>query len=72
MSYTKEWVKQYNKTWYYKLGSRWSSSPPHWISGKPIRVFGIFVGVLWKVAKPEYRWAVTTNEELNNRPSQVR
>lgn len=48
--------KQYNKTWYYKITLTNKMSPDNWISGKPIRIFGRMIAVLWKIAKPNYPW----------------
>lgn len=53
--YTKEWVKEYNKTWYYKITLPSAKCPDNWISGRIIKPLG-FKLVLWKCAKPNYKW----------------
>lgn len=55
MEYTKEWVKEYNKTWYWGI-SRSKPWPENLISGRPIRLFGIFLFFLLKLAKKNYQW----------------
>lgn len=48
--------KRYNKTWYYSFKLGRCTSPENWISGRPVKVFGLFIGVLWRCARPNYRW----------------
>jgi hypothetical protein len=48
--------EQYNKTWYYKWTLPSTKSPDNWITGTPIKLFGRFVAVRWKIAKANYPW----------------
>lgn len=48
--------KEYRKTWHYKLGLPFGGLPENWISGRPVKVFGKTVLVIWRVANPNYKW----------------
>ena len=55
--YSKEWIKEYNKTWYWKIVPFWVKvEPKDWIVGTPIRIFGKVIAYKWKIAKPNYKW----------------
>jgi hypothetical protein len=56
MPYTKEWIKEYNKTWYWKITLPMGKTPDNWIVGTPIRLFGKAIFIKWKMAKPSYKW----------------
>ncbi len=46
-------IKEYNKTWYYKIGYK---CPKNWISGRPIKIFGIYLFTLWRCGKKNYQY----------------
>lgn len=54
--YTKQDIKEHNKTCYWTIRGRNASSPPNWIMGRAIKVFGFRIATLWKCAKPNYKW----------------
>ena len=56
MEYTKEWIKEYNKTWYWKITLTRTRTPENYISGTPIKIFGKAILIKWKIAKPNYKW----------------
>jgi hypothetical protein len=59
MKYTKKWIKDYNKTWYYKITyiKKNSELPVGVISDQPIFILGIRTKFwMWKIAKSSYKW----------------
>lgn len=55
-------IKAYDKTWYYKISRQ--PCPENWMSARPIKIFGIFLFFLIKVAKDNYEWEC--NETYGN------
>lgn len=56
MIYTKAWIKEYNKTWYYRISTQYYECPDNWISARVLfSIFGLRI-ILWKLAKPNYKW----------------
>jgi hypothetical protein len=53
---TPEQIKEYNKTWYYSFTFGGRVPVKRFVSGRPIKVLGLFIGVLWKIARPNYPW----------------
>ena len=45
------------KNWHYKITSRSGHFPKNWIVGTPIKVFGLVIAILWKIADKNYKWA---------------
>jgi hypothetical protein len=43
--------------WFQLKGIGTPQSPDNWISGRPIKVLGICIGWLWKLARPNYPWS---------------
>ena len=54
--YCSKCTKEYDKTWYYTIARR-NIWPKNMISGRPIKVFGIYLFCLLKIAKDNYEWA---------------
>ena len=40
MKYTKKWVNEYNKTWYFSLWFKWQKVPNNLVSASPVYIFG--------------------------------
>lgn len=48
-------IKAYNKTWHYKI-SRFNTWPKNMISGRPIKLFGIYLFCIMHIANKDYQW----------------
>ena len=64
-------IKSYNKTWYYKISNWKIDKRDHkWrkdiISARPIRLFGIYLFSLLKIANPNYEWACSESYDKGN------
>lgn len=53
--YCKEHIKAYNKTWHYKI-SRYHCWPKNMVSGRPIKIFGIYLFCIMRIANKDYQW----------------
>jgi hypothetical protein len=56
MSYSKEWIKQYNKTWHYKITFRSRRLPDNFVCGSAVKLLGVRIFWIWKIANSNYKW----------------
>lgn len=54
--YCPQHIKKYNKTWYWAI-RRHNTWPKNLVSGRPIRIFGIYLFCVLQLAKKNYKWA---------------
>lgn len=49
----KKEYKEWRKTWHYAISR--NKCPEKWVSGRPIKIFGIYLWSLWHVANDNYK-----------------